>query len=76
MAYPHVPAAFINVIAESGDKAEAVKHLQETWNEVVALRGLLREVDDYFRDGWLPDAMRARIRAALANITLANRSSK
>lgn len=38
MEYPHSPAAFINVIAESGTKEEAVKYLQETWNELVWLR--------------------------------------
>lgn len=36
--YPHVPAAFINAIAEEGTKAEAVAFLQEQWNETCALR--------------------------------------
>lgn len=36
--YPHVPAAFINAIAEEGTKAEAIEWLQKTWNEVCALR--------------------------------------
>lgn len=27
------PAAFINAIAEEGTKAEAIKYLQETWDE-------------------------------------------
>lgn len=31
------PAAFINSIMEEGDKAEAIKYLQETWNELVNL---------------------------------------
>lgn len=31
---PHRPTAFINAIAEEGDKAEAIKYLQETWNEL------------------------------------------
>lgn len=31
---PHVPAAFINCIADSGTKAEAVVYLQQTWNEL------------------------------------------
>ena len=28
------PAAFINAIAEEGTKAEAIKYLQETWDEL------------------------------------------
>lgn len=36
--YPHVPAAFINAIAEEGTKAEAVEWLQKLWNENCALR--------------------------------------
>ena len=36
--YPHVPAAFINTIAEEGTKAEAVKYLQKQWDETCALR--------------------------------------
>jgi hypothetical protein len=31
---PHHQAAFINNIAEEGSKAEAVRFLQETWNEL------------------------------------------
>lgn len=30
----HYPAAFINNIADEGSKAEAIKFLQETWNEL------------------------------------------
>lgn len=29
----HVPAAFINAIADEGTKAEAIEWLQKTWNE-------------------------------------------
>lgn len=36
--YPHCPAAFINVIHEEGTKAEAVKYLAQTWNELQAYR--------------------------------------
>ena len=36
--HPHVPAAFINAIAEGGTKAEAVEWLQKLWNENCALR--------------------------------------
>lgn len=36
--YPHVPAAFINAIAETGTKDEAVRYLQQQWNETCALR--------------------------------------
>ena len=39
---PHVPAAFINALAEEGTKAEAIKYLQEQWNENCHLRA---EVD-------------------------------
>ena len=34
--YPHCPAAFINAIAEEGDKDEAVKYLQLTYDELCA----------------------------------------
>lgn len=39
--FPHVPAAFINAIAEEGTKAEAVEALQQQWNENCVLRGKL-----------------------------------
>lgn len=39
--YPHVPAAFINAIAEEGTKEEAVEFLQKIWNERCALREAL-----------------------------------
>jgi hypothetical protein len=45
--YPHVPAAFINAIAEEGTKAEAVEYLQEQWNEICALRKILETVRQY-----------------------------
>jgi len=35
---PHSPAAFINVIAEEGTKAEAIEYLQKEWNENCSLR--------------------------------------
>lgn len=38
---PHVPAAFINAIAEEGTKAEAIEWLQKTWNENCELRAQL-----------------------------------
>jgi hypothetical protein len=40
---PHVPAAFINAIAEEGTKAEAIEWLQKQWNENCALRKQMRE---------------------------------
>lgn len=43
--YPHVPAAFINAIAEEGTKAEAIEYLQKQWNENCALREQLRKFD-------------------------------
>jgi hypothetical protein len=42
MSYPHVPAAFINAIAEEGTKNEAIDWLQKTWNENCALRAELK----------------------------------
>lgn len=39
--YPHVPAAFINAIAEEGTKEEAVEWLQKTWNELCYVRNRL-----------------------------------
>jgi len=42
MDYPHIPAAFINAIAEEGTKAEAVQWLQKLWNENCALRTALK----------------------------------
>lgn len=35
---PHVPAAFINAIAEEGTKSEAISELQKIWNENCELR--------------------------------------
>lgn len=32
------PAAFINAIAEEGSKADAIEHLQETWDELQTLK--------------------------------------
>ena len=40
----HHPAAFINAIAEEGTKAEAIKYLQETWNELCDLKEILTEI--------------------------------
>jgi hypothetical protein len=40
--YPHVPAAFINAIAEEGTIAEAIEWLQKQWNENCALREQLK----------------------------------
>jgi hypothetical protein len=41
---PHCPAAFINAIHDDGTKEEAVKFLQETWNELVQARTELRRM--------------------------------
>lgn len=43
---PHVPAAFINAIAEEGTKAEAIEWLQKTWNENCLLRSQLAKARD------------------------------
>ncbi len=34
----HYPAAFINIIADEGTKAEAIQYLQKTWNELQDMR--------------------------------------
>jgi hypothetical protein len=44
--YAHVPAAFINAIAEEGTKAEAIEYLQKQWNENCALRAELKVIRD------------------------------
>jgi hypothetical protein len=56
--FPHVPAAFINVIAEEGTKAEAIYWLQRTWNELCYLRK---------RDTWLEDQDRRQAREPRGN---------
>lgn len=38
------PAAFINVIAEDGDKAEAIDYLQQTWDELMNLKLALHKL--------------------------------
>lgn len=38
------PAAFINVIAEEGTKAEAVEFLQQTWDDLINLQTALRRL--------------------------------
>jgi hypothetical protein len=35
------PAAFINVLAQTGTKEEAIAHLQETWDESCDLKEAL-----------------------------------
>ena len=42
--FPHVPAAFINAIAEEGTKDEAIGYLQKQWNENCAVRASLRDL--------------------------------
>lgn len=45
--YAHVPAAFINALAEEGTKDEAIFWLQKQWNECCALRSdLEREKEE------------------------------
>ena len=43
VTYPHVPAAFINSIAEEGTKEEAIVWLQRTWNELCFTRKQLKD---------------------------------
>lgn len=59
------PAAFINVIAESGSKAEAVEHLQRTWDDYMRLREALEKIST----GWTsqPEAYVDLATKALAN---------
>ena len=54
---PHVPAAFVNAIAEEGTKAEAVGWLQKQWNEncqqrsrIARLESDLNECREYLED--------------------------
>jgi hypothetical protein len=47
---PKHPAAFINEIAESGTKEEAVRHLQQTWDELVDAKQQLSEATQSLRD--------------------------
>jgi hypothetical protein len=54
MIYPHVPAAFINAIAEEGTKAEAIEYLQKQWNETCALRAELTRL--YEKHGYAETA--------------------
>ena len=42
--FPHVPAAFINAIADSGTKAEAIEWLEKQWTETCALRAVLQSI--------------------------------
>jgi hypothetical protein len=41
----HVPAAFINAIADEGTKAEAIEWLQKTWNERCDIEKRLRAAE-------------------------------
>jgi hypothetical protein len=69
---PHVPAAFINAIAEEGTKAEAIEWLQKTWNELCQaeskVRGLERKVaeeqDAAMMAGSQNSALRLQLRDA------------
>ena len=47
------PSAFINAIAEEGTKAEAVEHLQQTWDELQTLKTMLGEYGLYLKNGIL-----------------------
>ena len=46
---PHVPAAFINALAEEGTKAEAVAYLQKEWNENCALKARIQVLTEVLR---------------------------
>ena len=49
IAAPHVPAAFINAIAEEGTKGEAIHYLQKQWNENCALRARIEGLEKAIR---------------------------
>jgi len=53
--YPHCQAAFINAIKDEGTKEEAVRWLQQTWNELCWVRKTrtqaIREAVDEERAG-------------------------
>lgn len=51
VTFPHVPAAFINAIAEEGTKEEAIEYLQKTWNELCYLRKELAYIKSVSRPG-------------------------
>lgn len=46
MSAPHVPAAFINAIAEEGTKDEAIQFLQKQWNECCAMRDTIASLTE------------------------------
>lgn len=46
---PRVPAAFINAIADEGTKEEAIKYLQEVWDERCLLKDELAELREKAR---------------------------
>jgi hypothetical protein len=48
---PHVPAAFINALAEEGTKTEAIWYLQKYWNEACALGARLKEATRLINEG-------------------------
>lgn len=45
--YPHVPAAFINVLAEGSTKTELIQYLQEQWNETCFLKRKVFDLEAY-----------------------------
>lgn len=44
------PAAFINAIAEEGTKAEAIKYLQETWDDYMDAKIKIKELEVKIKD--------------------------
>lgn len=67
MTAKHTPAAFINAIADEGTKDEAVRYLQQTWNEQCELIAALRLAIDQIDAGhW--DAADHVLRTALAKV--------
>lgn len=47
---PHVPAAFINALAEEGTKDEAIFWLQKKWNERCYLKARVDELERVLRE--------------------------
>lgn len=64
--YPHVQAAFINVITEEGTHKTACKYLQEQWNETCYLHKALRQIAQFKRQQITPDDFRNDFETAIA----------
>ena len=64
---PHVPAAFINVLAEEGSRTELINALQQEWNENCRLRQHLNGRSQNGGDAVPSDDVVRELREALAH---------